>query len=66
MAAAAEPEVFNRLRVFLSAPARKTAFAEVNIRKSAERLDLRTRLRAKEQANIVKFLETYPGHTAKD
>ena len=66
VAAAAEPEVFNRLRDFLSAPARKTAFAEVNIRKSSERLDLRQRLRAKEQANIAKFLSSFPGHTPKD
>ena len=66
IAAASEPEVFNRLRDFLLAPGRKSAFAAVNITKASERLDLRVRLRAKEQANVVKFLSSYPGHTLKD
>jgi len=66
MAASAEPEVFNKLRAFLEDPARKTEFAAVNIRKSSERLETRMRLRAKEQANVVKFLQSYPGKTPKD
>ena len=66
MAAAAEPAVFNKLRAFLEDPARKTEFAAVNIRKSSERLETRLRLRAKEQANVVKFLQSYPGKTPKD
>ena len=66
VAAATEPEVFNRLRDFLLAPGRKSAFAEVNIKKASERLDLRLRLRAKEQANVVQFLQSYPGRTPKD
>ncbi len=66
VAAAAEPEVFNQLKDFLLAPDRKTAFAAVNITKAAERLDLRQRLRSKEQANIEKYLQTYPGKTLKD
>jgi aminopeptidase N len=65
-AAGGEPELFNKLRDFLLAPSRKTEFAEVNIRKSSERLDNRLRLRAKEQANVVKFLQSYPGKTPKD
>jgi len=65
-AAGTEPEQFNKLRDFLLAPGRKTEFAEVNAKKSSERLDLRMRLRAKEQANVVKFLQSYPGKTPKD
>ena len=61
-----EPELFNRLRDFLLAPERKTEHAEVNITKAGERLASRTRLRAKEQANIEKFLQSYPGMTPKD
>jgi alanyl aminopeptidase len=64
--AGGEPELFNRLRDFLLAPGRKTEFAEINIQKAAERLNLRMRLRAKEQANVVKFLQSYPGNTPKD
>ncbi len=66
VAAGAEPELFNKLKDFLLAPGRKTEFAEVNITKASERLNLRMRLRAKEQANIVKFLKSYPGNTPKD
>ena len=65
-AASAEPALFNKLRDFLLAPERKTEFAEINIRKSSEVLDVRMRLRAKEQANIVKFLRSYSGNTVKD
>ena len=66
VAAGAEPELFARLREFLLDPARKTEFAEVNITKSTERQALRTRLRAKEQANIEKYLRTFAGQTPKD
>ena len=66
VAANAEPELFARLREFLLDPARKTEFAEVNITKSTERQALRTRLRAKEQANIEKYLRTFAGQTPKD
>jgi hypothetical protein len=65
-AGGAEPELFNPLRDFLLAPNRKTEFAEVNITKASERLTVRLRLRAKEQANIEKFLRSYPGNTPKD
>jgi cytosol alanyl aminopeptidase len=64
--AGAEPPEFNRLRDFLLAPERKTEHAGVNIQKVAERLALRLRLREKEQAGIVKFLESHTGRTAKD
>ncbi len=64
--AGGEPELFNKLRDFLLVPGRKTEHAEINAQKAAERLDLRMRLRAKEQANIVKFLNSYPGNTPKD
>ncbi|AOS43659.1 Aminopeptidase N [Lacunisphaera limnophila] len=66
VAGGAEPELFNRLRDFLLAPERKTEFAQINITKSAERLAVRQRLREKEQANVVKFLETYQGKTPRD
>ena len=66
VAAGAEPELFARLREFLLDPARKTEFAEVNITKSTERQALRTRLRAKEQANIEKYLRTFAGQIKKD
>jgi len=66
IAASGEPALFNRLRDFLLAPGRKTEFAEINAQKAAERLNLRLRLRAKEQANVVKFLQSYPGNTPKD
>ncbi len=66
VAAGGEPELFNQLRDFLLAPGRKTEFAEINVKKASERLDLRLRLRAKEQANVVKFLSSYPGNTPKD
>ncbi|WP_164975988.1 M1 family metallopeptidase [Oleiharenicola lentus] len=66
VAASAEPPLFNQLKAFLLDPARKTEFSEVNITKASERLALRLRLRAKEQANIVKYLETFAGQTAKD
>jgi hypothetical protein len=66
VAAGAGPEQFNRLKEFVLAPGRKTEFVEVNVRKASERLDLRMRLRAKEQANVEKFLKSYPGKTPKD
>jgi alanyl aminopeptidase len=66
IAGGAEPELFHKLRDFLLAPERKTEFSAINATKAAERLALRLRLRAKEQANIVKFLQSYPGHTPKD
>ncbi len=66
VAAGGDPELFNKLRDFLLAPGRKTEFAEINITKASERLNLRLRLRAKEQANVVKFLSSYPGNTPKD
>ena len=66
VAAGGEPEQLNRLRDFLLAPERKTEYAAVNITKASERLTLRLRLRAKEQANIEKFLQSYPGNTPKD
>jgi alanyl aminopeptidase len=65
-AADAEPDLFNRLREFLLAPERKTEFSVVNITKATDRMTLRTRLRAKEQANIEQFLKSYPGNTPKD
>jgi len=66
VAAGAEPELFNKLKTFLLDPARKTEFAEVNITKATDRLNTRQKLRAKEQANVVKYLQSYPGKTAKD
>jgi len=66
VAAGGEPAQFNRLRDFLLAPGRKTEFSAVNITKSAERLNLRMRLREKEQANVARFLKTYPGQPLKD
>jgi alanyl aminopeptidase len=66
VAAAAEPALFNKLRDFLLDPKRKTEHAEINAKKSEERLIVRMRLREKEQANVVKFLNSYPGNTPKD
>ena len=57
---------FNRVRDFLLAPERRTEFAEVNIAKAADRMHTRQRLKAKEQANIEKYLATFPGRTPKD
>lgn len=65
-AAGSEPKVFNTLREFLLSPERKTEYAEVNINKAADRLANRLRLRTKEQANIIKFLETFPAKPVKD
>lgn len=64
--AGAEPEEFNKLKAFLLDPKRKTEFAEVNAKKTEERLAVRLRLREKEQANIEKFLKSYPGNVKKD
>jgi alanyl aminopeptidase len=66
IAAAGEPGLFNQLRDFLLDPVRKTEFGAINIAKSSDRLATRLRLRAKEQANIVKYLSSYPGNTPKD
>jgi alanyl aminopeptidase len=66
VAAGAEPEQFNRLRDFLLAPGRRTEYAEVNIRKAADRLAVRLRLREKEQANVLDYLRSYPAKVAKD
>ncbi|HWA26629.1 MAG TPA: M1 family metallopeptidase [Lacunisphaera sp.] len=66
VAAGAEPEQFNRLKAFLLDPKRKTEFAEVNATKATERLNVRMRLREKEQANVVKYLQSFPGKTPKD
>jgi len=66
VAAGAEPELFNRLRDFLLAPARKTEFGEVNITKANERLIQRRRLREKEQAAITRYLATFGGETPQD
>ncbi|MBK8858241.1 MAG: M1 family metallopeptidase [Opitutaceae bacterium] len=57
---------FNRVRDFLLAPERRTEFAEVTIAKAADRMHTRQRLKAKEQANIEKYLATFPGRTSKD
>ncbi len=62
----AEPPLFNKFKAFLLDPARKTEFSEVNIAKATDRLNTRLRLREKEQANIVKYLETFAGQPAKD
>lgn len=62
----AEPPLFNQFKAFLLDPARKTEFSEVNIAKATDRLNTRLRLREKEQANVVKFLETFSGQPAKD
>lgn len=66
VAAGAEPELFNRLKSFLLDPSRKTEFSEINITKAGERLAQRLRLREKEQSNVVKYLRSFSGKTAKD
>jgi alanyl aminopeptidase len=53
-------DLFNRLRDFLQAPARRTDYADGNIAKASDQLNLRLRLREKEQANIVNFLTSFP------
>ena len=66
VAAAGTPELFNQLRDFLLAPGRRTEYAEVNITKSSERMTVRQRMRAKEQAHIEAYLATFPGKSLKD
>ena len=66
VAGGAEPELFNKLKAFLLDPVRKSEYAEVNIAKATDRLTTRLRLREKEQANVVKYLQTYPGNVKKD
>lgn len=66
LAAGAEPARFHQWRAFLQAPGRTSEFAEVNIAKATERLELRLRLRAKEQANIERYLATFPGRVPQE
>lgn len=58
--------LFERLKAFLLDPVRKTEYAEVNIAKAADRLNTRQKLSAKEQANIAKYLQTFPAQPKKD
>lgn len=50
--------MFEKLRVFLLDPARKTPLAEVNISKATERMEQAVRLRQREAANEAAFLAT--------
>lgn len=62
-AANGEAGLFYRLRDFLQTPERRSEFGDVSINKTAGGVSLRMNLRAKEQANVLKFLETYAGTT---
>lgn len=64
--AGSDPDRFERVKTFLTTGGRRTEHADVNIAKAADRLATRARLKAKEQANIEKYLTTFPGHTPKD
>ncbi len=64
--AGSEPERFERVKAFLQTEGRRTEHADVNIAKASDRLNVRQRLKAKEQANIEKYLASYPGNTPKD
>jgi alanyl aminopeptidase len=66
VAGGAGPELFNKLKDFLLAPGRRTEFAAVNIAKAADRLAVRERLRAKEQANVEQYLRSFSGRAPKD
>jgi len=59
-------DLFNQLREFLQTPARRSDYGDINIAKASDRLKVQLRLRAQEQANILKYLETYSGTTPKD
>lgn len=64
--AGSDPDRFERVKTFLTAEGRRTEHADVTIAKGADRLAARQRLKAKEQANIEKYLTTFPGNTPKD
>ncbi|MBK8478547.1 MAG: hypothetical protein IPL39_20355 [Opitutaceae bacterium] len=66
VAGTSDEKRFNRVRDFLLAPERRTEFAEVTIAKAADRMHTRQRLKAREQANIEKYLATFPGRALKD
>ena len=63
LAEGGDPALFAKLREFLLDPSRTFQAAEKNITKATERVELRTRLREKEQANIEAYLATCPGQT---
>lgn len=64
--AGSDPARFERVKTFLTTGGRRTEHGDVNIAKAADRLATRQRLKAKEQANIEKYLTTFPGHTPQD
>jgi hypothetical protein len=62
----AKPETFARLRDFLLAPERTSEGARIAVTKLSEGIAVRERLKAKEQANIEKYLATFAGRIPKD
>ncbi|MBL9210217.1 MAG: M1 family metallopeptidase [Opitutaceae bacterium] len=61
-----DPAVFERLRSFLLDPARRDPAADANITKATERMAQRALLRQKETANVLRFLDAWPGKPATD
>lgn len=66
VAANAKKETFTKLRDFLLAPERTSEGARIAVTKLSEGLAVRERLKAKEQANIEKYLATFAGRVPKD
>ena len=61
-----DDKLFSELRDFLRDPSRTSAMIEKNIIKVGERVELRTRLREKEQTSVNAYLDTFPGKTVTE
>ena len=64
--ASGDEALFAQLRDFLRDPSRTSAMIEKNITKVGERVELRTRLREKEQTSVDAYLDTFPGKALPD
>lgn len=66
VAGTADAATFDRVRAFLQSPGRRTEYGDVVIAKAADRLAARQRLKAKEQANVARYLASFPGRPPRD
>jgi alanyl aminopeptidase len=66
VAGTTDPTLYKKLGDFLRDPARITPLGETNIVKAGDRVDLLSRLREKEQANIDAYLASFPATAPRD